>query len=73
MASVIPGGLKQSMQGMSFSNPSSKDLFRLASIEYKPILEVTPNYVADILSRSTNAISNITFTHSIIDKPQGIY
>lgn len=72
MASVIPGGLKQSMQGMSFGSPS-KDLFRLASIDYKPLLEVTPTYVADILSRSTNALSSINFTHSIIDKPQGIY
>ncbi|EXX56837.1 uncharacterized protein OCT59_005365 [Rhizophagus irregularis] len=67
MASVIPGGLKQ---GMPFGSPS-KDLFRLASIDYKPLLEVTPTYVADILSRSTNALSSINFTHSIIDKPQG--
>ncbi|RIA89418.1 hypothetical protein C1645_824875 [Glomus cerebriforme] len=71
MASAIPGGLKQSMQGMSYSNPSSKDLFRLANIEYKPQLEVSYTYVADILSKLANVIANVTFTYSIIDKPQG--
>jgi hypothetical protein len=73
MASAIPGGLKQPVQGMPYNNPSTKDLFRLANIEYQPQLEVSPTYVADILSRSTNIISKLSFSFSIIDKPQGIY
>ena len=63
MASAIPGGLKQPMQGMPYNNPS-KEPFRVATIDFPPQQEVLPTYVAEILSRSTNTI---TFKYSIID------
>ncbi|CAG8734443.1 9195_t:CDS:2, partial [Funneliformis caledonium] len=71
MASAIPGGLQQPLQGMSYNSPSSKDLFRLANITYQPQTEVSPTYVADILSKATTTLmTKLTFTFSIIDKPQ---
>ncbi|CAI2182915.1 748_t:CDS:2 [Funneliformis geosporum] len=71
MTSSIPGGLQQPLQGMSYNSPSSKDLFRLANITYQRQSEVSPTYVADILSKATTTLmTKLTFTFSIIDKPQ---
>ncbi len=71
---AIPGGLPQSVQGMPYNSPSSKELFRVANITYQRQSEVSPTYVADILSKATTTLmTKLNFTFSIIDKPQGVY
>ena len=51
---------------MNFTN--EKNLFHLATLEYQRQKEVSPNYVAELLTKANNLLSRIAFAYSIIDK-----
>ncbi|CAH1758361.1 10591_t:CDS:10 [Entrophospora sp. SA101] len=53
---------------MNFSN--EKTLFHLATLDYQRQKEVSPSYVADLLTKANNLLNRIAFAYSIIDKPQ---